>query len=98
MGKNVVVCCDRAGNEVEGNLSNVLKMFRITQKNASQRVYYNPGIGTIGNRDPRTRLKQNAHAVFGLATGYGLDEDILGGYRFICEQYQEDDTFFSSFF
>jgi uncharacterized protein (DUF2235 family) len=41
--KNIVVCYDGTGNEVEGNLSNVLKLFRIAQKNADQRVYYNPG-------------------------------------------------------
>jgi uncharacterized protein (DUF2235 family) len=94
MGKNIVVSCDGTGNEVGSNLSNVLKLFRITQKTASQRVYYNPGIGTIGSRDQWTRLKQDSKAVFGLATGYGLDEDILDAYRFICEQYEEEDSVF----
>jgi uncharacterized protein (DUF2235 family) len=94
MSKNIVVCCDGTGNEVEGNLSNVLKLFRIAQKNADQRVYYNPGIGTIGSRDPWSRLKQNTKAVFGLATGYGLDTDILGAYRFLCDQYERDDDIF----
>ncbi|WP_319797353.1 DUF2235 domain-containing protein [Nitrobacter sp.] len=94
MSKNIVVCCDGTGNEVEGNLSNVLKLFRITQKNEQQRVYYNPGIGTIGSHDAWMRLKQNTKAVFGLATGYGLDDDILGAYRFIAEQYEKDDSIF----
>jgi len=89
MNKNIVVCCDGTGNEVEGNLSNVLKLFRITQRNENQRVYYSPGIGTIGIGDNWSRFKQNAKPVFELATGYGLDDDILGGYRFICEQYEE---------
>jgi hypothetical protein len=73
MSKNIVVCCDGTGNQVEGNLSNVLKLFRILQKNERQRVYYNPGIGTIGTDDPWTRLTQNTKGVFELATGYGLD-------------------------
>jgi Uncharacterized alpha/beta hydrolase domain (DUF2235) len=42
MAKNIVICCDGTGNEVEANLSNVLKLFRICQKNADQRVYYHP--------------------------------------------------------
>ena len=46
MAKNIVVCCDGTGNEIERNLSNVLKLFRILRKNPEQRVYYNPGIGT----------------------------------------------------
>jgi len=32
--------------------------------------------------------------VFGLATGYGLDRDILGAYRFICENYEDSDDIF----
>src|SRR5215471_19702707 len=87
-GHAIVVCCDGAGNQVEGNLSNVLKLFRILHKNDGQRVYYNPGIGTIGTNDPWTRLSQNTKEVFELATGYGLDEEILGAYRFVAENYQ----------
>src|SRR5580700_9876075 len=59
MGKNIVICCDGTGNQVEGNLSNVLKLFRILQKNADQRVYYNPGVGTLATDDPWSRLKEN---------------------------------------
>ena len=94
MGKNIVICCDGAGNQVEHNLSNVLKLFRISHKNDGQRVYYNPGIGTIGTDDPWTRFTQNTKGVFGLATGYGLDNEILGAYRFLAENYQKDDRVF----
>ena len=94
MGKNIVICCDGTGNQVEGNLSNVLKLFRILHKNDGQRVYYNPGIGTIGTADPWTRLTQNMKGVFELATGYGLDDEILSAYRFLGENYQKDDRVF----
>ena len=94
MARNIVVCCDGTGNEVEGNLSNVLKLFRIAKKSAQQRVYYNPGIGTIAHRDAWTRFKQNTRAAFGLATGYGIDRDILGAYHFICTHYEAGDAIF----
>lgn len=94
MSKNIVICCDGTGNQVEGNLSNVLKLFRIVHKNEYQRVYYNPGIGTIGTDDSWTRLTQNTKGVFELATGYGLDAEILGAYRFLAEHYQKDDRIF----
>ena len=32
MAKNIVICCDGTGNQVEGNLSNVLKLFQIVDK------------------------------------------------------------------
>jgi uncharacterized protein (DUF2235 family) len=94
MSKNIVLCCDGTGNEIEGNLSNVLKLFRIAVKNVEQRVYYSPGIGTISTQDPWTRLKQNTRAVFGLVTGYGLDTDILGAYRFLSRHFEQDDNVF----
>jgi uncharacterized protein (DUF2235 family) len=94
MAKNIVACCDGTGNEVGGNLSNVMKLFRIVTKSPEQRVYYNPGIGTIGSCDQWARLRQNAKAVFGLATGYRLDADLVGAYRFLCELYEEGDRIF----
>jgi uncharacterized protein (DUF2235 family) len=94
VGKNVVICCDGTGNEVEGNLSNVLKLFRIAQKNEYQRVYYSPGIGTIGSNDSWTRLKQDSKSVFELATGYGLDSEIGDAYRFLCDSYEDGDSIY----
>ena len=94
MAKNIVVCCDGTGNQIERNLSNVLKLFRITSKNELQHVYYNAGIGTIGSSDAWSRWRQNVKSIFELATGYGLDADILGVYIFICRHFKEDDSIF----
>lgn len=94
MGKNIVVLCDGTGNQVEGDLSNVLKLFRIALKNEKQVVYYNPGVGTIGLSSEWGRVFQDAKAIFGLATGYGLDDNIADAYRFVCQHYQEGDRLF----
>jgi uncharacterized protein (DUF2235 family) len=91
MAKNIVICCDGTGNEIEANLSNVLKLFRIVRKNTDQIVYYDPGIGTISNSDPWSRLKSNFRGVLGLATGYGLDENLLDAYRCLIETYEDGD-------
>ena len=98
MPKNIVICCDGTGNEVEGNLSNVLKLYRIAHRNEEQRVYYDPGIGTLGQRDEWSRFKQNAKGVFGLATGYGLDDNVLDAYRFLAQNFEaEDDIYLFGF-
>jgi uncharacterized protein (DUF2235 family) len=94
MEKNIVICCDGTGNEINANLTNVLKLFRIVERNESQRVYYDPGIGTLGESDPWSRLRRNAKGVFGLATGYGLDGNILGAYEFLVQNYEEDDNIY----
>ncbi len=91
MPKNIVICCDGTGNEIEANLSNVLKLFRILRKSDDQVVYYNPGVGTISSSDPWSRLKSEALGILGLMTGYGLDANILDAYRFLLDEYEDGD-------
>lgn len=94
MPKNIVICCDGTGNEIGVNLSNVLKLYRVVEKSARQHVFYHPGIGTIGLINTWQRIKQETYAVFSLATGYGLDDDTLDAYRFLCETWQDGDEVF----
>lgn len=94
MPKNIVVCCDGTGNEFGVNLTNVLKLYRMLEKNDSQVVMYEPGVGTMGLTDSWGRFRQNVKAFLGLATGYGLDDEILGAYRFLVENYNEGDQIF----
>src|SRR6476660_9952001 len=94
MAKNIVICCDGTGNEIEANLSNVLKLFRLVKKNDEQVVFYDPGIGTISTSDGWSRFKSNARAVFCLATGYGLDDNVLDAYHFLIDHYAEGDNVF----
>lgn len=57
MSKNIIICCDGTGNEIEENLSNVLKLFRVAKKSNTQMVYYDAGIGTVGRYSVWSRLK-----------------------------------------
>lgn len=102
-GRNLVILCDGTGNELGGALaqhardiriSNVLKLFRISQKGKKQLVYYSQGIGTIGRPNWLTRSRQKAAATIGLATGYGLDENVLGAYRFLTQNWEEGDRIY----
>lgn len=94
MPKNIVICCDGTGNEIGVTISNVLKLFRIAEKSGRQRVWYNAGVGTIGQQNPWTRWLQKVRGVFGLATGLGLDDDVLAAYRYLCSTYREGDRVF----
>ncbi len=91
MPKDIVICCDGTGNEIGETVSNVLKLYRVLQKDELQRVYYSAGIGTIGYRNAWQRTRQGIRGVFGLATGYGLDDDVLAAFRFLCGTYEDGD-------
>lgn len=93
-GRNLVILLDGTGNELGRNLSNVLKLFRIAEKGKRQLVYYNPGVGTVGRINPWRRARQKLVEIVGLATGYGLDDNVLGAYRFLVENWQEGDRIF----
>jgi len=96
--KNLVVCCDGTGNEISENISNVLKLYRVLRKTSKtqplQVVFYDPGVGTLARPDPWTKLKQDTVAVLGLATGYGLDDNVLAAYKFLISNYEDDDAIY----
>jgi uncharacterized protein (DUF2235 family) len=92
--RNLVVCCDGTSNEIGVLVTNVLKLYRIAEKDDRQRVFYDPGVGTISQLAMWGRLSQKISAVVGLATGYGLDDNILDAYRWLCLNYCEGDRIY----
>lgn len=49
VARNLIVCFDGTSNEIGETITNVLKLYRIAEKDDSQRVFYDPGVGTIGH-------------------------------------------------
>jgi uncharacterized protein (DUF2235 family) len=96
--KNIVICCDGTGNEISENISNVLKLYRCLRKTPKttphQMVFYDPGVGTLARPDPWRKTWQDTIAVLGLATGYGLDDNVLAAYEFLVSNYAEGDDIF----
>jgi uncharacterized protein (DUF2235 family) len=96
--RNIIICCDGTGNEISENISNVLKLYRCLRKTEKteprQLVYYDPGVGTLARPDPWHKLKQDFNAILGLATGYGLDDNVLSAYAFLVHHYQAGDAIY----
>lgn len=92
--RNIVILLDGTGNELGRNLSNVLKLYRIAAKDEQQICYYAPGVGTISRINLWARARQRFNAILGLATGYGLDDNVLGAYRFLVEHWRTNDQLY----
>jgi uncharacterized protein (DUF2235 family) len=96
--RNIIICCDGTGNEISENISNVLKLYRCLRKTEKteprQLVYYDPGVGTLARPDPWHKLKQDFNTILGLATGYGLDDNVLAAYDFLARNYQHGDQIY----
>lgn len=89
--KNIVVCLDGTGNQIEENISNVLKLYRSLDKGEAreprQVVFYDQGVGTIGQKGTWGVLSQKAASIWSLATGHGLDDNVLRAYTFIARNF-----------
>lgn len=96
--KHLVICCDGTGNEISENISNVLKLYRCLRKTdrtqPRQMVFYDPGVGTVTEPTTWHRFKANVNMVLGLATGYGLDDNLLSAYCFLVQHYAPGDRIY----
>jgi uncharacterized protein (DUF2235 family) len=86
--KKIVLLLDGTSNEIEAQRTNILRLYGCLEKSDTQLVYYDPGVGTISERNYWSRRQQKLSEVWGMATGRGIDENVKEAYRFLVENYQ----------
>jgi uncharacterized protein (DUF2235 family) len=88
MPKNIVILLDGTSNEISADRTNILRLYGTLEKSDRQLVYYDPGVGTIGAENAWFRFWRDAGEVWGMATGWGLDQNVKEAYRFLVENYE----------
>ncbi|MBY0553170.1 DUF2235 domain-containing protein [bacterium] len=90
--KNIVVCCDGTGNQYGENNTNVVKLFERLVSNESQKIFYDPGVGTSSNAllIPFQLLSN----VFTQALGLDLQRNVEDAYYYLMNVYQPGDRIF----
>ena len=95
MYRNIVICLDGTGNQIEKNISNVLKFYRVLEKHEKQIVYYDQGIGTLGRKDPWGKIRQGLKdKLLSMGVGIGLDKNVIRAYEFLIRNYIEGDKIY----
>lgn len=89
MSKNIIILFDGTSNEISADRSNILRLFGTLRRSAEQIVYYDPGVGTFGAANAWSRFYRKSFEVWGLATGWGLDQNVKQAYRFLVENYDQ---------
>lgn len=89
--KNLVVLCDGTSNAIEKDVSNIARLLRCLVKDDGQRVFYRPGVGAYSRQSVWSERVRKAKAIFQLASGYGIDDDVCAILQFLCETYEKDD-------
>jgi len=94
MPKNIIICCDGTNNEIAGNQTNVLRLFRMLVRDKSQVAFYDAGVGT--NADPAAQWPLRRAISKKLDGGIGLSirENVLDAYRFLVDYYEEGDCIY----
>lgn len=92
--KNIVVCCDGTNNQLEGDLTNAVRIFEVAVKDERQVAFYDPGVGTLADPLAQGALGKRWSLVKGLAFGTGLKENVLEAYRYLMRVYETDDQIF----
>jgi uncharacterized protein (DUF2235 family) len=93
--RNVVICCDGTANQLNGQFSNVAKLYSVLVKDpARQVVYYDPGVGTMGDARFALPAARTASKWAGLAFGYGFRENVADAYAFLMDTYEPGDRVF----
>ena len=94
-GKNIVICLDGTGCQFRENNTNVVKIYRILERNQDRQVnYYDPGVGTLGDADYKTTLGKQVTRILGMAFGRGIIRNIEEAYSFLMEHYQDSDRIY----
>jgi len=94
MTKNIVICSDGTGNYFGPEKTNVALTFEAIIKNQSDRQVcsYDPGVGTS---DPSGKPRKiNVGLLTEKAFAFGLKKNVIDGYKFLIDNYEDGDRVF----
>ena len=67
MPKNLVICCDGTNCQFGPKNTNVVRLVQVLGRDPEQqRLYYDPGVGTLPEPNAFTRLQKWFSKVYGL--------------------------------
>jgi uncharacterized protein (DUF2235 family) len=81
---HTVLCFDGTGNEFGLNNTNVIRLIQSMNRD-DQRLYYDPGVGTLPEPGLMTSIGKKTSEVVGLAFGAGLMGKVSSAYRFLMD-------------
>ena len=88
MPKNIVILLDGTSNQISADRTNILRLYGTLEKSEAQLVYYDPGVGTLGAEQAWLGFWRKTVEVWGMVTGYGMDQNVKEAYRFLVENFE----------
>jgi uncharacterized protein (DUF2235 family) len=94
--RRLVLCLDGTSNKYAHANTNVVKICEMLEKSLpEQRVYYEPGIGTIAAAGVHGGVPRWIETRLDLAFGITLGAQVQRAYRFLMDQYRSGDKIYA---
>jgi uncharacterized protein (DUF2235 family) len=95
MSLNHVICCDGTNNQFGTENTSVVRLIQALDRDpAKQRLYYDPGVGTLPEPGALTRLQKKISEWYGLAFGAGLNSKVEEAYSYLMHFWEPGDRVF----
>ena len=92
MPKNIVICFDGTNNEFGSQNTNVVRLVQMLERNPlTQRLYYDPGVGTLPEPGVWSALGKWISKVYGLAFGRGFSWKVQEAYSYLMDFWEPGD-------
>ncbi len=88
--KKLIIFFDGTSNKFGTKNTNVVKAFRVIDDQDQLKCYI-PGVGSIMDKKDHFFIKRLVKKWMGKGFGYGLQERVLAGYKFLCRHYVPGD-------
>jgi uncharacterized protein (DUF2235 family) len=92
--RNIVVCCDGTDNQVATDSTNVLRLFRMLERDDRQVAYYDGGVGTLVDPAAISTVRKYFSLRLDAAIGLRVRENVIAAYRFLARTYQPGDQLY----
>ena len=95
MARKLVLCFDGTNNRFGRENTSIVRIARVIDRNPDlQRLYYDPGVGTLPTPGLYTRPFRKLSELFGLAFGTGLVRNVEEGYAYLMDLWEPGDEVF----
>ena len=95
MSRNFVICCDGTNNQFGPQNTSIVRLIQVLDRDPTkQRLYYDPGVGTLPEPSVFTAVGKKVSEVFGLAFGGGLTWKVEEAYSYLMDYWEPGDRVF----
>jgi len=90
--RNLVLCFDGTNNQFGPENTNVVRLIQMLERDSTkQRLYYDPGVGTLPEPGVKGKVRSAWSKIKGLGFGAGLLTNVQEAYSYLMEYWEPGD-------